>query len=566
MATSDPSLGASNDTAEELLRKHLNPALKGRAWDALLGALAVGDRLNWDMAKAAFDQLFKSTASGVYLDRKCGDDGVARPPNIGMPDDLYRRLGIKVTAGKLTQEVLLEVLEIFYGSDSLRAHVETEAEEPYALVDGEGLQVLVDERETLPVTFQGTDFSVIGQASALEVATAMTRQFRLNRSKAFAVAVQNAVTGRARVRVYSGALGLGSSVRVPQGLSQKALRFEAQVAAVDPATSPASLSWVLTSPEAGLLRMKLTGAVALDLTQVQAGDYVLVTGANFDPANRGSHTIQAVDVRYNGATLEQYIELEHEGVAQAGVAQVRLDDVLFFRPTKKSIHAGGSRTVVVAQSTPEQVSVVLPATTQAVERVLETAAYPMDPAEAEELVGPYLVDPDGVALTSIETVSTQDLYAGRQYATLQVVDASSFPDEEGWLVIGFGQDSAAYPIRYLGRLSGTALMLDYQQRMPHTNLSGATVTLLADKSGFEPAADLGLFYLTASSAGRIAATQQLQQAVAAGVELDLTVVYPGDRGLGGEGLGASGRKVSDKVAIWGGDDLDAEMALARGKS
>lgn len=560
--------GANNDDAESILRKHLNSALKGKGWNALIAAIAVGDKLNWDLAKAAFDQLFKSSASGVYLDRKCGDDGVSRPISIGMSDDLYRKLGIKVTASKLTHEVLLEILEVFYGSDALRAFVSTETFETRSLNDGDWITVNVDEREDHTIVFTTDDFSNITKATAIEVANCITRQLQLGGSRAFAVASKDPVTGKFSVRIYSGALGLASSIRVTGGIGQKALCFEHQIG--KPKTSnPALLVWDLTIPQAGTLRLKVTGTVPYDFNELRIGDYAVITAGSFNAANRGSYRIQKVDVRYVGATLEQYIEvLNDAAVAQAGVAQLTVTDVLFFRPVKKAIHTGSQRTVVLTQTKPRELDISIPATTQAVSRTLHTGAFPQDPAVSVDWTGPYLMDQDGLAITSVETTTAQDVFAGHQYTTLKVADATDFPDEEGWVVLAFGFKTQAAPIRYIGKIGNDTLILDYQQKMPKTNLSGVTsVILLQNKGAFVPVKPetIGMAYLTASPAGRVAAQAQLEKAVAAGIEMDFTVVYPGDRGLGGEGLGTTGRKISDKVAVWGSDDLDTEISKARGK-
>jgi hypothetical protein len=370
--------GATNDDAEAVLRKHLNPAFKGKGWSALIAALAVGDQMNWDNAKAAFDQLFKTSASGVYLDRKCADDGLKRPSNIGMSDDLFRQLGIKVTNDKLTEEVLLEVLEVFYGSESLRGHIESTVG-PFQLTDGDDLNVNLDGVDLPAIIFREADFANITQATALEVAAAITRQLRLFGSTGFATSYVDPAIGQATVRIFSGALGLISSVQVTGGLAQKALLFEQQVLTPPAGTNPSTLSWNLTIPEAGTLRLMISGASALDMNQLQVGDYALITGAAFDPANRGSFAIQNIDIRYVGSTYTQSFDvLNDSAVAQTTVPQASLSDVLFFRPVRKAIHQGGTRSVVVAQPDDGQTSIVLPATTQAVNREVGTAAYVLD--------------------------------------------------------------------------------------------------------------------------------------------------------------------------------------------
>lgn len=1034
--------GATDDSAESIIRKHLNPALKGKAWNALIAALSVGDRLNWDNAKKAFNQLFKSTAEGLFLDRKAGDDGIARPKNIGMPDDLFRQLAIKLTSEKLTQEALLEIIEIFYGSDAVRANITTEIDEPYELSDGQTLSILIDGTDEFTCTFKDNDFTNISEATALEVATVLNKLFKLLKSKAFALTSKDPVSGISRVKIYSGSLGLSSSIKVTGGLAQKGLYFESQIQTPPSGSTPGSISWTVTVPQAGITRFKLTSATDVDMSLLRIGDYVLVTGTNFNSANRGSFSITNIDVRYVSGVLEQYFEIANSGFAQTPVTEVELTDVLFFRPTVKNIHADDHRLTLVAQTIDGIADVIIPATTQAVGRTIKSAAYgqlresfgvssfiraasglvtvtttanhglvagqqvmveetwggtagptitvgniastsnpgtsnaclatiwspirkqdsisvikhtltllndgkillvgghqlngsseevaqtdcglfditatatlatgvqytynwsaatdcntarnrhtatllddgrvlvvggydgttdtamndselftaggsgswavgptmgssmrdhaavklangtvsvlggrqaeatnaqnshysfspttglftspgAMPQARAEfpaillddgrvlaiggrtdssgnstarcdtwdgsawvrvgdmaytrrlhsatklsdgrvlvvggngrsltqagtanadlataevfdpgtnrwynagrmlkarkdhsafldgtvvviagggqekveffdtatwrwrlapnhlpdasytssavaktpegpwlmvggdgadslsydaqlwirasdtfsvgglngifkletgssgttlkyktvgweswtsnqntelrvtpvaaiesDIPGPFIFDPEaGAAITGIATTTTQNLFTGQQYTTLNVTDASDFPDEEGYLAIGFGTATAVYPVRYLGRYSNTALILDYQHKMSATNLTGATVTYLKQKGTYVPDSpeEVGAFYITASPAGRVAAIEAMMKAMAAGLTLNLEVIYPGDRGLGGEGLPTTGQKISDKVVVWGGDDLDQEVADARGE-
>lgn len=217
--------GAENDNAEKVLRKHLSPALKGHGWDALIAALSTGDQKNWDISSSAFDQLFKISASGKYLDRKAADDGIVRPRNIGMPDELFRQFAIKATAAKLTPHVILEILEIFYGSQAVRAYVDSATTDPFALSDGYDLRLILDEKDEVTVTFKNSDFATIGAAKGIEVAAAITRALKTHGLQAFAVPIRDAETGKTTVRIYSGALGLGSSVRVVGGRAQNILQF-----------------------------------------------------------------------------------------------------------------------------------------------------------------------------------------------------------------------------------------------------------------------------------------------------------------------------------------------------
>jgi hypothetical protein len=179
---------------------------------------------------------------------------------------------------------------------------------------------------------------------------------------------------------------------------------------------------------------------------------------------------------------------------------------------------------------------------------------------------PYLYDPDaGVSIVDVETATTQRLNKGQQYTSIPVADASLFPDENGWIILGFGT-ALAQKLQYRGRLSTTALAVDAGHRFTETLPSGTIVTLLAGSGPYVPAApqDVGSFYLTNSAAGRVAAEQSVKSALASGVTVSTKIVYPGDTGLGGAGLPTlNADKLSDVVGVFAGNSEDAEIAAAK---
>jgi hypothetical protein len=186
-------------------------------------------------------------------------------------------------------------------------------------------------------------------------------------------------------------------------------------------------------------------------------------------------------------------------------------------------------------------------------------------AAATNVPGPYLFDPSaGLAVTATSTTTTQAISGGTRQGVLAVTDASGFPDAPGYVALGFGTAQQAGPVPYLGRIGGAQLMLDYSFQFQGAVAAGSSVTLLAGKGPLAPAAGLGGAYLTGSEAGRVAAQLAVEGMVAAGLRLAVDVRYPGDRGLGGEGLPKSeAQKLSDEVGVWAGDDVDAAVADAR---
>lgn len=184
--------------------------------------------------------------------------------------------------------------------------------------------------------------------------------------------------------------------------------------------------------------------------------------------------------------------------------------------------------------------------------------------------GPFSYDvKEGLAITDVATTTDEAFNRGGNYSSVHLtgVDpALDFPDEEGFIVFNFGFANQYGPVRYLGRLGEEDLLLDAALPFQQTVPVGSTVRLLTSREPFqpEPSALVGNFYATGTAAGRVAAQNTINDIVAAGKQILVTVLYPGDRGLGAEGYPQRGNyKLSDKVAVWGGDDLDQEIPAAR---
>lgn len=184
------------------------------------------------------------------------------------------------------------------------------------------------------------------------------------------------------------------------------------------------------------------------------------------------------------------------------------------------------------------------------------------------LQGPYSYDPKrGLPITSVVTTLGQDLEDGQGYSVIAVASTANIPNSPGYLAFNFGYSNQVGPIKYLGTISTTKILLDPSYRFAKTQLTGSSVTLLAGRSPFQPPVDKrpGSFYVTSAASGRVAAQNTLDDIVAAGIDVDVTVIYPSDLGLGSQGRPTHGNyKLSDVVSDYAGDDVDGELKKARG--
>lgn len=372
------SHGAVNDDVCEVLRKLFNPALKGLEWDAVLCALAAGDSINWTNAKLALDQLAIASASGIYLDKRASDVGQRRPPNVGLSDELFRRLTIVENSEKLSQEAVLDILEIFYGKDAVSAEITSDTSEPYRLQDDDDLRILLDEIEDITVIFKREEFARLGEATAKEVAAAITRACINAKSQGFAIPVTDPETGLKKVKIYSAKSGLSSSVRIIGGSAQRVLRFPESIFTVSGVSPFASWDISLSPTTPGNIRFTETSGI-YDLQNLIAGDLVYIYGDEFTASGSlGVFEVQEVLVEYTPG-LVQWFEIINPFGSADTVSQILFEDLMFFRPVRHTLY-DQSRRVIVAQTQPG-LNIEIPATTLAVSRSPGTAAYLETPAE-----------------------------------------------------------------------------------------------------------------------------------------------------------------------------------------
>ncbi len=184
-----------------------------------------------------------------------------------------------------------------------------------------------------------------------------------------------------------------------------------------------------------------------------------------------------------------------------------------------------------------------------------------------DIPGPYAWDPAGADIRGIRGSVATRLDGGRGHPTvvLGAGEADEFPDEVGYLAFRFGREGEIRPVRYLGRMSDTTLRLDASYVFGNAVAPGDSCILLGGPAApTAPTADEGGFFLTASSAGRVAASALADDVAAGGIQLNKEIIYPGDRGLGAEGRPTEGvQRLSDAVAVWAGDQITEAVQAAR---
>lgn len=169
-------------------------------------------------------------------------------------------------------------------------------------------------------------------------------------------------------------------------------------------------------------------------------------------------------------------------------------------------------------------------------------------SEQPDQPGPYMFDTtQPFTVSSTGTTLAQQL-DGTDPRVFQVEDASQFPDDQGYLIFGYGTEDQEGPVPYISRPSNNTLLISPAYTLRNSFPAGTDVALVASKSPPELTAD-GLdypFYLTDVVAGRVYAQDLINSVAATGITIIFTILYPNDIGLG-----KWGTIYTENPIVWG---------------
>lgn len=513
------------------LRRLLTPSIRGPKTDAVLGAIANSTAYLATNVEAVNDQLFIVTASEKYLDDLLAGRNLTRPSEIGLTDDVFRELGIEVTNRKQIRDAIHSIIKIMYGYEYIQAFSDSTFSEPFALADGDNLTFSFDGQESINLTLSSVDFANINQAKAQEVADAITKGIK-NQGKQGSAIVKDEGLGK-QVTIVSNTMGASSSVTVLGGKAQNVLKFQT----IRNTSALATTQWTFSS-SGGNVRMTWTGGPNPSLGRVRRGDYVNIFGTGFDLRNKGTFTVVNV---YGGGVGSAYVEFKNPIFKIETAVQGTSEGVLFFFPKTRKIDSN-IMYASVFQTSQRVLQVFLPATTKVVRRE-RVGAMHIQPDETTGVFGPYLYDE--TKLYSIGSIYSQltQMSNSSTGTILNVLDSSSFPDSQGFLVLDFGTKNEEGPIPYLARPSSNSLLISPAYKMKKRHEIGVDCSFIVENTPHKPATDGSDFqgYITDISSGRIYTQQLIESITATGIALVFTILYPSDLGLG----------KNEKEYIWG---------------
>lgn len=181
-----------------------------------------------------------------------------------------------------------------------------------------------------------------------------------------------------------------------------------------------------------------------------------------------------------------------------------------------------------------------------------------------DVIGPFALDTkQSFAISGKNLVLDQTILKGTTLGSISVV-SGAFSVGPGYLLFNYGYNTQVGPVRCFGATDDFTVQIDAGFKFPIALAPGDVINVLYQRGELEGTGLSGLFWLTASNAGRSAAIDFITSVSASGIELDIFTRYPGDRGLGGEGLPiVDNYKLSDIVECFGRDDIDAELRKAK---
>ena len=524
------------------LRQYLNPSIQGPNTNAVLEALATGSAHLIENIEAVNDSLYIVTATGKYLDARLADRDLTRPENVGLSDEIFRKIGIEVSTRKQIRDLILSLLEIIYGEDFTRATSNSSTFENYQLEDGDNLQIQFDDEEIVEVVFRTSQFSNIAAATAQEIADSITKQVSTLGRKGAAFTKNDGIGGY--VVLISHTIGPSSSIRVVGGKAQNKLKFDK----IRNTTGLVSTQWNLEQKSGGIIRATWTGGSNPSIGRVRKGDYVNIYGTSFNIVNRGTFTVTGVQ---GGLINNAYVEFQNANGISETVVQGDPEAILFFNAYKATL-ASKQSFASAYQTEPRLLEIFIPATTKVIRRERVGSAHLHESGPSGADLGPYLFDTSKPYIIGSEECNTTQIVDSNSDMVVSVDNSSTITDMAGALVFGFGTDKEEGPIPYIARPSSTSLMINPSYKFKNIHPSGTNISLISQNYVYDVKADGSdfAFYITDVVSGRIYAEDLIKLVTATGIRLAITVLYPGD-----VGLGKSGTENSEKYYIFGADPI-----------
>lgn len=372
----------SRDSIKDLVRQNISPFISGPETEAVIGTMVDEGARQEKLAVDASNTMYISTAPSFYLDRRISEVGITVDPEIGLSDFVKRNLAIDVTATKQVIKVIHDVLEIFYGPEYVRAFGQSQNFAPYNLINptnGQLPMLLEFEIDKQRIVYQvlESDFpqGSLLNASAEDVAAAMTKSIRSQGSSGFAEVYIDPDTNRKYIRIYSGSKGPTGIVKILSGDLIRVLGLPAVTEVVNlTPPSPTNCTWDVLRI-GSTVRFTFNSGSQPSLEIIDTNFYVNLNDTDLFGVNLfGSFPVTRVVAGTAGNALFEIEAPECTLNVPLTYIQTNVSDLTFFKrqtnkPYFKKTYALGW------EPNENSLKVFLPASTRAVYRGLEGAAH-----------------------------------------------------------------------------------------------------------------------------------------------------------------------------------------------
>jgi hypothetical protein len=375
-------------SVRDLIRQCISPFITGPEVDALLDTITDEALRQEEVSLTSYDQIFLSTASAQYLDKKASELGLIRPEDLGIDDLTFRNIAIDITATKQIPTLIHSVLETFYGVESVRTFAISKNAEPYQLEEGMQLLIRMDGKDII-YEVDAEDFppASLSATTVASLAAALTKEIRRSGSQGFADIHVDPDTNIKYLRIVSGVRGPTGLIRIEGGELQRVVNFQNLIEY--PATTPLTwTSWVINR-KGSTVRFSWLGNADPHLEVVREGDKVLIYGDNFTGVGsystdlRGSFVVTKVQMGGVWSMMNPdsaaYFEIENPDVQMGPSENITVSqgthEALRFYRAKTFRPYLRPRYALAWEPNGKELRIYLPAVTKVVRRGLEGAAH-----------------------------------------------------------------------------------------------------------------------------------------------------------------------------------------------
>jgi hypothetical protein len=252
---------------------------------AVLSAIGQSDAELENLFLEVRKQLFVDTAEGQYLDMLGSNSGVVRPPLVGMVDEDFREfIKLQTYHPKQIKLLLFRLMELFYGRDTIKASIRSQATGPYSILSTSNLLIRVDESpDIIEIVFNASQFNDPNNVTSAELAAQINAQAP---NAIFGATYYNAIDKQEFLEVYTNTFGPVGSITVVGGTANRFLKFPETMRLGATVSTQYRLVKQTTT-----MKLYWAGSDNPNFSLLRAGDSVLLTGTPFSAENTGSFLV-----------------------------------------------------------------------------------------------------------------------------------------------------------------------------------------------------------------------------------------------------------------------------------